>query len=122
MAYTELPVVMEEVVIPAETIPVSEENGWDMIKELLFSEEAKAFADMAKEKDLPVPEEDDIGFEVEGQDGEVIATIEIAWPNRKIGFMTEEQLPDKEKLEALGWRLLDLFSVADAKSLFGGEE
>ena len=64
---------------------------------------------------------DDIGLEVEGDNGEVIATVEIAWPDHKIGFMTKEQLKDKEMLEQKGWRFLDTFNVAEAKSWFGGE-
>ena len=39
---------------------------------------------------MPATEEDNIGFEVEGTDGEVLATVEIAWPDLKIGFLTEE--------------------------------
>lgn len=45
------------------------------------------------------PHEDNVGYEVEGDDGEVVATVEIAWPDRRVGFMTAQQAEDKEKLE-----------------------
>ena len=99
----------------------SVEGAWANIIEMLFDEEAKVFAERAREEGLPVPSDDDIGLEVEGDNGEVIATVEIAWPDHKIGFMTKEQLKDKEMLEQKGWRFLDTFNIAEAKSWFGGE-
>ena len=67
--------------------------------------------------------QDNIGYEVEGGDGEVVAAVEIAWPDRRIGFMTAEQAEDKEKLEKLGWRILNLLDAAnmDVASYFGGD-
>ena len=120
MAYLSLPVVSSE-----ETAAGGGEhtsgNAWDQIMELLFDEDAKAFAAAAKEASLPAPEEDNIGFEVEGDDGEVMATVEIAWPDRKIGFLTAEQMEDKEKLEHLGWTIVDLFRLSDLAGLLGGK-
>lgn len=70
-----------------------------------------------------MPEEDHIGYEVEGEDGDVIATVEIAWPERRIGFMTAGQAEDKEKLEEMGWKILSLLDAADmdTASIFGGD-
>lgn len=50
----------------------------------------------------------------------LIATIEIAWPDRKIGYMTVEQLIDKEKLEKDGWRIVDQLTVTEAVEVLGG--
>ena len=49
--------------------------------------------------------------------------MEIAWPERRVGFMTVEQADDKEKLEKLGWKILNLIDAADidTASLFGGD-
>ncbi|MDO5576785.1 MAG: hypothetical protein Q4F84_06870, partial [Fibrobacter sp.] len=77
-----------------------------------------AFVDAVKGVGIPVPGEDHIGFEVEGSDGEVVATVEIAWPDQKIGFMTEEQISDKEKIENMGWKIITLLDVADITNLF----
>ena len=85
-----------------------------------FDEDAKAFAEIAKDNGIPAPNEDCIGYELERNDGEVIATVEIAWPERKIGFLTVEQLGDKSKLEDLGWRIVSLMD-SDMANIFGGD-
>ena len=104
--------------------PVTAVDGaWDAIKEFLFDDDAKAFVDFARDAGVPAPDEDNIGYEVEGDDGEVVATVEIAWPEKRVGFMTIEQTEDKEKLEEMGWKILSLLDAADidAASLFGGD-
>ncbi len=100
------------------------DDAWNAIEELLFDDDAKAFVEFAKDASAPAPDEDDIGYEVEGDDGEVVATVEIAWPDKRIGFMTAEQAEDKEKLEKLGWRILSLLDAADVDiaSYFGGDD
>ena len=122
MDYLALPVVGEA----ADDSIISMSAGddtWNVIKELLFDDDAKAFVELAKDAGVPAPNEDDVGYEVEGDDGEVVATVEIAWPDRRVGFMTAEQAEDKEKLEKLGWRILSLLDAADIDiaSYFGGD-
>ncbi len=122
MDYLALPIMKQDLnasVAPAETGA----DAWEDIRELLFDEDAKAFVDLAKDAGIPAPEEDNIGYEVEGADGEVIATVEIAWPEQKIGFMTAEQSEDREKLEKAGWTILTLLDVSnlDTASFFGGD-
>ena len=56
-----------------------------------------------------------------GNDGEGIATVEIAWPEHKVGFLTAEQLEDKEKLEQDGWKIVDLITLSDVLQVFGGK-
>lgn len=97
------------------------DNEWNSIKELLFDDDAKTFAEIAKDNGAPAPNEDNIGYELEGEDGEVVATIEIAWPDKKIGFLTEEQIEDKDKLEALGWRILSIMDTTEIATIFGGD-
>ena len=122
MDYLALPVAVNAVSDPVVTVTVID-DAWDSIKELLFDDDAKAFVEFAKDAGVPAPTEDNIGYEVEGDDGEVVATVEIAWPDRRIGFMTVEQAEDKEKLENLGWQILNLLDAADidTASLFGGD-
>ena len=57
---------------------------------------------------VPAPEE--AGYELADASGEVIAEIELAWIEKKIGFMTEEQAADIEKAKASGWKI---FTVSD---------
>ena len=122
MDYLALPVAVNadsDTVAPVAAV----DDAWNAIKELLFDDDAKAFVEIAKDAGVPAPDEDNIGYEVEGDDGEVVAAVEIAWPDRRIGFMTAEQAEDKEKLEKLGWRILNLMDAAnmDVASYFGGD-
>ena len=122
MDYLALPVAINadsDIVAPVAAV----DDAWNAIKELLFDDDAKAFVEIAKDAGVPAPDEDNIGYEVEGDDGEVVATVEIAWPDRRIGFMTAEQAEDKEKLEKLGWKILNLLDIAnmDVASYFGGD-
>lgn len=121
MDYLALPAVCADSDVAAMMSEV--DDAWSTIKELLFDDDAKKFVELAKDADVPAPDEDNVGYEVEGDDGDVIATVEIAWPDRRVGFMTAEQTVDKEKLEQLGWKILNLFDVADidAASYFGGD-
>ena len=120
MDYLSLPVAVCPAFEP--TLPVSN-DAWNAIMELLFDDDAKAFAELMKDAGVPAPESDDVGYEVVSEDEEVVATVEIAWPDSRIGFMTTEQSVDKEKLEELGWTILSLIDVTDSNvaNLFGGE-
>ena len=122
MDYLALPVSVNAVSDPV--VSVTEiDDAWDAIIELMYDDDAKAFVELARDAGVPAPAEDNIGYEVEGDDGEVIATVEIAWPDKHVGFMTADQAEDKEKLENMGWKILNLLDVADmdTASLFGGD-
>ncbi|MBL6467932.1 MAG: DEAD/DEAH box helicase [Mogibacterium sp.] len=121
MDYLALPAVCADSDVAAMMSEV--DDAWSAIKELLFDDDAKKFVELAKDADVPAPDEDNVGYEVEGDDGDVIATVEIAWPDRRVGFMTAEQTVDKKKLEQVGWKILNLFDVADidTASYFGGD-
>ena len=120
--YYELPITGDNMSVFADEMPQID-DAWNEIRELLFDDEAKEFVDFAKSVGIPAPSDDDIGYEVEGDDGEVIATVEIAWPTKRIGFMTSEQAVDCERLERLGWKILNSIDAdgIDVKSLFGGD-
>lgn len=123
MDYLALPALANETCDLAEP-PTTSVNEWDAIKEILFDNEAKAFVDYAKGAGIPAPDEDNIGFEVEGNSGEVIATVEIAWPDKHVGIMTADQVENKEKLQDMGWKILNILDVADIDiaGLFGGDD
>ena len=121
---------MDYLVLPADSADAGSHSDeghisyWDVIKELLFDDEAKAFVDIISDilPDSDIPKEEDIGYEVEGPNGEVVATIEIAWPDRKIGYMTAEQMEDRENAESLGWKILSVTDAAAIADFFGGEQ
>lgn len=108
------------------TVGMAVSDGWtELLKSemaQLFEEETLTFIDMAKDAKIPSPTEEGIGYEVEGNDGEVVATVEIAWPDRKIGYLTADQLEDKEALESAGWKILSITDLAGAITLFEGGE
>ena len=110
----------------AVTVGMAVSDGWsELLKSemaQLFEEETLTFIDMAKDAKIPAPTEDGIGYEVEGNDGEVVATVEIAWPDRKIGYLTADQLEDKEALESAGWKILSITDLVGAITLFEGGE
>ena len=122
MDYLALPVTSPKVMAADAASDQPDDTAWNAIMELLFDDDAKAFAESAKSEGIPAPSEDDIGYEVTSDDGEVIATVEIAWPDRKVGFMTVDQMEDKATIEALGWHIIDLLSVADAVQYLGGDK
>ena len=114
--YTSLKPASDVSTIPDLTEVTIDE--WSEILDMIFDEDAKAFAEQVKAINVKKP--DEVGFELVNESDEVIATIELAWTEKKIGYLTEEQLDDKEKLVAMGWTIL---SGKDAPSieLFGGE-
>ena len=118
VTYLKLPTFAQAPIVSADA---TSDEGWAAILELLFDDAAKAFAQVARDEGIPAASEDNIGYEVEGTDGEVLATVEIAWPDLKIGFLTEAQMEDKDKLVEAGWRIVDLLNLNDMKSAFGGE-
>ncbi|MCR5833161.1 MAG: DEAD/DEAH box helicase [Selenomonadaceae bacterium] len=104
---------------------IGDENNaedWRNIIEMLFDDEAKIFAEAAMNKGIPAPDEDDIGYELLGGNGGIIATVLIAWVKLKIGYVTSNQTDDEEKLKAAGWRIINLENIDELKNLFGGNE
>jgi DEAD/DEAH box helicase domain-containing protein len=114
--YYALPIISDDAATPMQSVS-SEDAAWNDVCEMLFDDEAKVFIDSIRSMGIPLP--DEVGYELEGDSGEVLATIEIAWTGRKIAYLTEEQMSDKELLEVMGWKIVDSITV-DAK-LFGGD-
>lgn len=90
--------------------------GWSEIREMLFDEEVIKIANALEEKGLAAPEE--AGLELADDKGEVIAEIELAWIDKKIGYMTEGQQTDRLKAEDAGWKIFT--SVDDIDMVFKG--
>ena len=122
MDYLSLPVHVRKAEDTAVSSSVAA-SDWDAISEIIDND-AKAFIELLKDTGIPVPDEDNIGYDVAGTNGAVIATVEIAWPDRKIAFLTEEQSAYREKLEQQGWKILTMLNAAniDIASLWGGDE
>ena len=72
-------------------------TGWEQAMKLADLSVHGALAE-AKVRSMPCPE---IGFEISGRDGKVIAEIEVAWPDSRIGIYVGA------KPEAPGWNLME---------------
>ena len=88
-------------------VPVVSTNTteWDEIKDLLFDDDVIAIADALEASGITPP--DEAGYELVDEGDEVVATIELAWTDRRIGYMTEEQIIDKAAAEEAGWRIFE---------------
>ena len=96
----------DEAVMAEEQSKVT--DGWQAMldEELSYSpEDVIAFAKKIREMGIPVP--DSIGYDVTDETGAVVASVEVAWTQKKIGYITEEQETDRGTLEQMGWMILD---------------
>ena len=83
---------------------------WDLLLQTLVSgtlndDATIDLADKLREHGISTP--DEIGYEITDQYGEVVAEIELAWINKKIGFMTDDKIDHRRKAEEKGWKILD---------------
>lgn len=116
-AYVALPYGQTDTAAEDNTPSTSAGEGWAEIREMLFDEETIKVADALEEKNIAAPEE--AGYELANESGEVVAEIELAWISRKIGYMTEDQVSDREQAENAGWTI---FTTADEIETIFGEE
>lgn len=114
--YLALPVVSNEIITNKYDSKATV-DAWNDTYDMLFDENIKEFAHILSEHGVPVPE---VGYEVTSDDGEVLATIELAWLKGKIAYLTQEQAEDKAVLETLGWQIIDNKSEIE-KVNFGGD-
>ena len=80
-------------------------DPWSEVRGLLYDDPAIALTQKLKEKSVPIP--DEVGFEVTDEIGEVIAEIELAWTDKKIGYMTEDKREGQRKAEKAGWKIFE---------------
>ena len=99
-----------------DTMPsIVPDEGWDEIRKSIFDDDTNKIANLLEEKGIIPPEE--AGYELSDDSGKVIAQIELAWINLKIGFMTEEQQSDREKAENAGWKIF--INTEEFDTIFG---
>jgi hypothetical protein len=95
------------------------DTEWSSIYQLLFDESVIAFAKQLEQVKISPP--DEVGYELE-QDGlGVVAEIEMAWIDKKIACLTENQLEYKGYLEENGWIVIDPKEETSI-NVFGGNE
>ena len=114
-AYVALPYGQTETAAEDNAPSAGSGEGWGEIREMLFDDTTVKIADVLEEKGIVAPEE--AGYELADDSGEVIAEIELAWINRKIGYMTEDQQAAREKAESAGWKIF--INADEIDTIFG---
>lgn len=117
LAYSQLSIFAAAAQV-ADAAPADTGDAWDDIHEILFETEAMDMA--AKLRALGISAPDEAGYELVNDSGEVLATIELAYTDKLIGFMTEEQAIDIDTAKAKGWKIFTASDEIDV-TLFGGE-
>ena len=84
-----------------------EDTGWSELKELT-DEKLYNLLDTLKENEWPVPE---AGYELEGLNGEVIGSAELAWEELKLAFLVEEELEYEQHFTDIGWKIFPIQEV-----------
>ena len=79
------------------------DEEWNEIRDCLFDEEIRNLVDSLEAEGIPAP--DEVGYELADDSGEVVAEIELAWVDQKIGYMAEEQQVDRAQVERDGWKI-----------------
>ena len=75
------------------------EQIWQDVWELT-DPEFHEFLKFIQQKEWDEPE---IGFELTTSDGEVIGSAEMAWEEKKVAFLLEDELDCKAQFENAGW-------------------
>ncbi|MBF0452787.1 MAG: DEAD/DEAH box helicase [Candidatus Magnetomorum sp.] len=81
------------------------QNQWNEIKELT-EDKFHELLDVLQEKGWPPPI---AGYELEGENGEIIASAEFAWESLKIVFLTDEEMIYIDKF--VGWEVRSLVDI-----------
>jgi len=88
-------------------IDKASQEEWDEIKDLIESDFHEILDAFAK-SGLAIPE---IGFELEDDNGEIIAESELSWPGLKIGLLVEAQLDYQDIFKDSGWQIYPIDGV-----------
>ena len=88
---------LEKVLLKIGEQAIPHADPWSEIYTLLYDDTAIDLADKLREHGISTP--DEVGYEMTDQYGEVIAEIELAWIDKKIGFMTDDKIDHRRKAE-----------------------
>lgn len=83
------------------------EDEWDELKEMT-DEQCHALLELLQKNEWPTP---DAGYELEGENGEIIASAELGWEDLKIAFLIDEEMEYENVFLDLGWKVTPLSEV-----------
>jgi len=94
---------VEEEIVSAETI---DNSGWKTILEEVFDDEVITFTELLRKNNISPPT--CTGFELTKDNGAVIAESELAWEDKKIALLLEEQFDFESIFKEAGWKVLKI--------------
>jgi DEAD/DEAH box helicase domain-containing protein len=83
------------------------EDNWDELKELTDVKFHRLLG-LLRENNWPLPE---AGYELEGVDGEIIASAELGWESLKIAFLTNDEIEYKDQFAVRGWKTIPMVEI-----------
>ena len=116
MVYGALP--MQDDTAPVQATDVLA-HAWQETMEQIIDETTSGFAKKCIE--LGIPEPSSVGFELLGDNEDIIGEAELAWESMNIAYLTPEQLGSEEAFVTNGWRVLKTDDEI-VLSLFKGAE
>jgi DEAD/DEAH box helicase domain-containing protein len=105
MVYCELPAKRGQTTLYDEQDPISDE-AWTEILEQIYDPSAKEFAGRLISLGAPAPSS--IGYELENDNGEIVAECEMAWEMKNIALLLLDRVESKEKFEKHGWKVFTI--------------
>ena len=85
---------------------------WDAIKEMTDDRFHSLIA-LLRDNGWPVPE---AGYELAGDNGEILACAELGWEALKIAFLADQEIEYQPQFAAFGWKTVSISEVlADAQ-------
>ena len=83
------------------------EGEWNELKELT-DVQFHGLLDLLRENKWPLPE---AGYELEGADGEIIASAELGWEALKIAFLTDDEIKYRNQFVDKGWKTIPIAEI-----------
>lgn len=82
-------------------------NIWDAVKEMT-DPQIHGLLDLLRDNAWPVPEP---GFELEAENGEIMACAELGWEELKIAFLLDNEKAYQPRFTAFGWKTVSISEV-----------
>jgi len=83
------------------------EDEWNELKELTDAQ-FHGLLDLLRENNWPLPE---AGYELQGADGEIIASAELGWETLKVAFLTDDEIEYQDQFMARGWKTIPMVEI-----------
>jgi DEAD/DEAH box helicase domain-containing protein len=93
-----------------ETAP----DDWNAVAEMT-DDRFHCLLALLRDNGWPVPE---AGYELEGDNGEILACAELGWESLKIAFLTDQEIEYQNHFVAFGWKTFPISEILADTQLF----